>query len=199
MHFLEKVITALQNLENHKVLLEDPVGPNEGPWLVMDPVGGNSCDPRVPWYDFWCLECKIMAMIANFSCGPFAPPPPFLGFWDACLVRVKGTLSRLPENSNQQRFLMFPSRSGSLGGKFVWAFILLLLVLCIFQNSLHCTPWVIFLRIMGDFLLIQSINYVKSSLHFKCLFNIWVSFYGSNYRVSHNKVYLLDIPISQQC
>ena len=150
MHFLEKVITALQNLENHKVLLEDPVGPNEGPWLVMDPVGGNSCDPRVPWYDFWCLECKIMAMIANFSCGPFAPPL-FLGFLDACLVRVKGTLSSLPENSNQQRFLMFHSRSGSLGGKFVWAFILLLLVLCIFQNSLHCTPWVIFLRIMGDF------------------------------------------------
>ena len=46
----------------------------------------------------------------------------------------KGTLSRLPENSDQQRFLMFHSRSGSLGRKFVWAFILLLLVLCIFSK-----------------------------------------------------------------
>ena len=52
MYFLEKVKTALQNLENHKVLLEDPVGPNEGPWLVMDPVGGSSCVSRVPRYDF---------------------------------------------------------------------------------------------------------------------------------------------------
>ena len=33
----------MQKLENHKVLLNDPVGPNEGPWLVMDPVGGSSC------------------------------------------------------------------------------------------------------------------------------------------------------------
>ena len=33
------MIISLQNLKNHKVLLKDPVGPNEGPWLVMDPVG----------------------------------------------------------------------------------------------------------------------------------------------------------------
>ena len=46
--FLKKVNTAFQNLENHKVLLKDPVWPNEGPWLVMDPVGGSSCVPRVP-------------------------------------------------------------------------------------------------------------------------------------------------------
>ena len=52
MYFLEKVKTALQNLENHKVLLEDPVGPNEGPWLVMDPTGGSSCVPRVFSHDF---------------------------------------------------------------------------------------------------------------------------------------------------
>ena len=64
--FLEKVNTALQNLENHKVLLKDPVRPNEGPWLVMDPVGGGSCVPKVPWYDFLCLECKNMANIADF-------------------------------------------------------------------------------------------------------------------------------------
>ena len=37
--FLEKENTALQKLENHKVLLKDPVMPNEGPFLVMDPVG----------------------------------------------------------------------------------------------------------------------------------------------------------------
>ena len=61
--FLEKVNTALQNLENHKVLLKDPVRPNEGPWLGMDPVGGSSC---VPWYDFLYLECKNMANIVDF-------------------------------------------------------------------------------------------------------------------------------------
>ena len=48
MNFLEKLKTALQNLENHKVLLKDPVRPNEGPWLVMDPDGGSSCVPKVP-------------------------------------------------------------------------------------------------------------------------------------------------------
>ena len=48
MHILEKVKTALQYVENHKVLLKDLVGPNEGPWLVVDPVGGSSCVPRVP-------------------------------------------------------------------------------------------------------------------------------------------------------
>ena len=65
MHILEKVKTALQNLKNNKVLLKDPAGPNEGPWLVMDPVGGNSCVPRVPWYDFWCLECKTYKTYNN--------------------------------------------------------------------------------------------------------------------------------------
>ena len=44
--FFKKIHTALQNLKNRKVLLKDPVGPNEGPWLVMEPVGG--CVPRVP-------------------------------------------------------------------------------------------------------------------------------------------------------
>ena len=47
MDFLEKVKTASQNLKNHKVLLKDPVGPNEEPWLVMDPGGGRSGVPRV--------------------------------------------------------------------------------------------------------------------------------------------------------
>ena len=46
--FKKKVNTALQNLENHKVLLKDPVEPNKEPWLVMDPVVGSSCVPRVP-------------------------------------------------------------------------------------------------------------------------------------------------------
>ena len=43
IYLLKKVNTALQNLENHKDLLKDPVGPNDGPWLVIDPVGGSSC------------------------------------------------------------------------------------------------------------------------------------------------------------
>ena len=46
MYFFRK--GTLQKLENHKVLLKDPVRPNEGPWLVMDPVGGSSCVPKVP-------------------------------------------------------------------------------------------------------------------------------------------------------
>ena len=45
MYFLEKVKTAMQNLDNHKVLLKDPVGHNEGLWLVMDPVGGQLLCP----------------------------------------------------------------------------------------------------------------------------------------------------------
>ena len=43
---LDKVNTALQNVENHKVLSKDPVRPNEGPWPVMDPVGDSSCVPE---------------------------------------------------------------------------------------------------------------------------------------------------------
>ena len=50
MCFLEKVKLALKNLENHKVLLKDPVGSNEEPCLVMDPVGVESCVPRIPPY-----------------------------------------------------------------------------------------------------------------------------------------------------
>ena len=38
MYFVEKVKTALQNLENHKVLLKGPVGSNEELSLVIDPV-----------------------------------------------------------------------------------------------------------------------------------------------------------------
>ena len=66
MNFLEKVNTALQNLENHKVLLKDPVRRNEGPWLGMDLDGASSFVPRVPWLDFWCLKCKNMVNITNF-------------------------------------------------------------------------------------------------------------------------------------
>ena len=45
--FSKKVKKALHNIESQKVLLKEPVMPNEGPWLVMDPVGGSSCVPRV--------------------------------------------------------------------------------------------------------------------------------------------------------
>ena len=72
MYFLEKVKTVLQNLENPKVHLKDPIGPNEGPWLVMDPVGGSSCVPRVPWYDFWCLYGQYSQF---FPLGHLPPPP----------------------------------------------------------------------------------------------------------------------------
>ena len=55
MYFFVKVNTAWQNLENPKVLSKDPVVSNEGPWLVMDPVGGSSCVPRVldMIFDVW--------------------------------------------------------------------------------------------------------------------------------------------------
>ena len=89
-YFLKKVKTALLNPKNHKVLLKDPVGPNEGPWLVMDPVGGSSCISRVPWYGFWCLECKHMANVADFLLWVICPPclfkdsetPAWLGYPD---------------------------------------------------------------------------------------------------------------------
>ena len=45
MFFFEKVSTALQNLKNHKVLLKDPIGYNEGLRLAMDPVGVSSYVP----------------------------------------------------------------------------------------------------------------------------------------------------------
>ena len=72
---LDKLNRALQNLENHKVLLKNPVRPNEGPWLGMDPVGGSSFVPRVPWEDFWCLECKNMANITDFHLWAIPPLP----------------------------------------------------------------------------------------------------------------------------
>ena len=36
----------MKSLEIHKELLKDPVGSNEGPWLVMDPVGVSYFVPR---------------------------------------------------------------------------------------------------------------------------------------------------------
>ena len=71
---LDKLNRALQNLENHKVLLKNPVRPNEGPWLLVDPVGGSACVPRVPWYDFSCLECRNMAYIPDFHLWAIWPP-----------------------------------------------------------------------------------------------------------------------------
>ena len=101
----KKVNTALQNLENYKVLLKDSVSPNEGPWLVMDPVGGSSCVPWVPWYDFLCLECKNMANIADFHLWAMikdSETPIWLGLkphWSS-LVQTKTTKirSNLPYN-----------------------------------------------------------------------------------------------------
>ena len=68
--FLEKVNTALQNLENQKVLLKDPVRPNEGPWLVMDPVGGSSCSLLIQFL------MQKYGQYSRFSpAGHLAPPP----------------------------------------------------------------------------------------------------------------------------
>ena len=48
MYLFRKGKHSLAETRNHKVLLKDPVRPNEGPWLVMDPVGGSSYVLRVP-------------------------------------------------------------------------------------------------------------------------------------------------------
>ena len=64
--FLEKVNWALQNLENYMFLF---AGPCRAQWRTMDgqgPCRGSFCVRRVPWYEFWCLECKKMANIADF-------------------------------------------------------------------------------------------------------------------------------------
>ena len=53
-------------LKNHEVQLRGHVGSIEGPRLVLDPIGVSSSVPRVPWYDFWCLECKNITHTANF-------------------------------------------------------------------------------------------------------------------------------------
>ena len=89
MHFLEKVKTALQNFENHKVLWKGPVRPNEGPWLVMDPVRGSSCVPRVPW--FLMFRMQKYGPYSRFSpVGHLAhrwkSETPV--FWNARMVRV---------------------------------------------------------------------------------------------------------------
>ena len=53
-----------------------PVGSIEGPWLVLDPMGVSSSIPRVPWYDFCCLECKNIAHRKNYLLWAICPPPP---------------------------------------------------------------------------------------------------------------------------
>ena len=37
-------------------------------------LGVNLYVLRVPWYVFCCLECKIIANMANFHCGAYLPP-----------------------------------------------------------------------------------------------------------------------------
>ena len=53
-------------LKNHKVQLRGYVRSIEGPRLALVPIGVSSSVPRVPWYDFCCLECKNTAIIGNF-------------------------------------------------------------------------------------------------------------------------------------
>ena len=57
--FLEKVKTVLQNLENHKVLLKDPVRRNEGPWLVRDPVGCSADSETPVWLGLKCIWLNL--------------------------------------------------------------------------------------------------------------------------------------------
>ena len=61
-------------LEN-KVQLRGPVGSIEGQRLAQDPMGVSSSVPRVPWYDFCCLEYKNIAHTANFLLWAIWPPP----------------------------------------------------------------------------------------------------------------------------
>ena len=73
MYFLEKVKTALQNLENPEVLLKDPVGPNEGPWLFMDPVSLQSLDMIIDIQNakIWPLYPIILCLIKDSETSPW--------------------------------------------------------------------------------------------------------------------------------
>ena len=42
---------------------------------LRGPVGVSSSVPRVPWYDFCCLEYKNIAHTANFLLWAICPPP----------------------------------------------------------------------------------------------------------------------------
>ena len=59
MYFVEKVKTAQENLETHKVFLKDSVGSNEGPWLVTEPVGVSSLVPRQGRIEFISVVSRI--------------------------------------------------------------------------------------------------------------------------------------------
>ena len=53
-------------------LLKDPVGPSEGPWLVIDSVGASLVS--LESLDMiWCLECR-------FSPVGHLPPPPLISW-----------------------------------------------------------------------------------------------------------------------
>ena len=92
MYFLEKVNTALQNL-----------------------VGGSSCVPRVPYYDFWCFECKNVAYIADFHLWTIWSPPPrlikgsetpiWLGLNSDCMSFCSLLVSGCLFSSHQSKFL----------------------------------------------------------------------------------------------
>ena len=67
MYNVEMVCTPLNRLENYEVHFRDLVGSIEGPRRVLDLLGVSCSVPRVPLYDFCCLECKNIAHTANFS------------------------------------------------------------------------------------------------------------------------------------
>ena len=65
------------------IYFRGPVGSMEGPRLVSNTMGVNSCFLRVPWYGFCCLECKNIAYIVDFLWWAIWPPP--------CLIKDSET------------------------------------------------------------------------------------------------------------
>ena len=55
-------------------ITQGPAGSNGGPWLVLHLMKVCTCVPRVPWYAYCCLECKIIAYMDDFLLRPFGLP-----------------------------------------------------------------------------------------------------------------------------
>ena len=69
MYNVEMVYAPWNRLKNYEVHFRGLIGSIEGPRRILDLLGVHLYVHRVPWYVFCCLECKIIANMANFPCG----------------------------------------------------------------------------------------------------------------------------------
>ena len=59
MYNVEIANTAYKRLDILEVHFRGPFGSNQGPWLILDPMGIKTCVPRVPQNVFCYLVYKI--------------------------------------------------------------------------------------------------------------------------------------------